>query len=247
MKTENLNKKNTQLDESEAKSSVDCRVIQPFYNVDGICLYKADCRTTMQSLPPVHWTITDPPFNADYGFSNDNLTKQEFNDFTADWISKAEAITTEGFIIIVDPKYIEPFHKIGITKFPYHHTYTWYKKNAMRGMQGGFANKTEIIVWTARKPAKVDRYPNDVWEIPLIPRDVNHPTPKPIKLLELILRKFTYEGETILDPFAGSGSTLRACKELGRKAVGIEIDENYCNVILNETAQTEMQLNCKAV
>jgi len=75
------------------------RVIQPFYNVDGICLYKADCRTIMQSLPPVQWTITDPPFNANHGFSNDNLTKQEFNDFTADWISKAEAITTEGFIL----------------------------------------------------------------------------------------------------------------------------------------------------
>jgi len=248
MKEEKINiATETKTTDSDSLSDVEARVIQPFYNVDGISLYKADCRTAIASLPPVHWTITDPPFNANYGFENDNLTKQEFYNFTAEWISKAEEKTTEGFIIIVDPKYIEPFHKIGITKFPYHHTYTWFKKNAMRGMQGGFANKTEIIVWTARKPAKVDRYPNDVWEIPLIPRDVNHPTPKPIKLLELILRKFTYEGETILDPFAGSGSTLRACKELGRKAVGIEIEQEYCNIILNEVGQIEMQFNSKAV
>ncbi len=208
------------------------------FNINGITLIEGDCQTQMLSLPPFDWVITDPPFNADYGFANDNMSEQDFYRFTTKWIRKAERLVKQGLVIIVDPKYCEPFYKI--VSLPYHHTYTWFKRNAMRGMQGGFANKTEIIVWTERKPEKVEQFPNDVWEIPLIPRDVDHPTPKPIKLLELILRKFTYEGETILDPFAGSGSTLRAAKELGRKATGIEINNNYCKTIIAELSQTEM-------
>ena len=213
----------------------------PFYKEDNIVLYNEDCRTAMQALRPVDWVITDPPFNADYGFENDNLSPQDFYNFTVSWIRKAERLVKEGLIIIVDPKYCEPFYKI--VSLPYHHTYTWFKRNAMRGMQGGFANKTEIIVWTERKPAKVEAFPNDVWEIPLILQDVPHPTPKPTKLMELILTKFTNEGETILDPFAGSGSTLRACLDLGRKATGIEISKNYCEFIKTRLSQTTMPFN----
>ena len=237
-----MNENNLQIEQQETTDNtfvkVEPVVMLPYYDQDGITLICNDCRTAMQDLRPVDWVITDPPFNADYGFANDNLSVNEFYNFTVSWIRKAERIAKTGLIIIVDPKYCEPFYKI--VSMPYHHTYTWFKRNAMRGMQGGFANKTEVIVWTERKPAKVDAYPNDVWEIPLIPQDVPHPTPKPTKLMELIITKFTYEGETILDPFAGSGSTLRACMDLGRKAVGIEENKTYCEFIKRRLSQTTM-------
>lgn len=76
---------------------------------------------------------------------------------------------------------------------------------------------------------------SDVWtDIPALPHNskekVNHPTQKPIKLMERIISLFTNEGDTILDFCMGSGSTGVACKNLNRNFVGIEKDLNYFNI-----------------
>ncbi len=64
-----------------------------------------------------------------------------------------------------------------------------------------------------------------------------HPTQKPVELITWILTlKWTPIG-TILDPFMGSGTTLRAAKDLGRKAIGIEIEENYCAIAVERLKQ----------
>ena len=60
-----------------------------------------------------------------------------------------------------------------------------------------------------------------------------HPTQKPTELFKAILKDFTEEGDTILDPFLGSGTTARACKDLGRKCIGIEREEKYCKIAIN--------------
>lgn len=54
-----------------------------------------------------------------------------------------------------------------------------------------------------------------------------HPTQKPIKVLKRLIEIFTDEGDTVIDPVAGSGSTLRACMELNRNCYGFEIDKNF--------------------
>lgn len=58
----------------------------------------------------------------------------------------------------------------------------------------------------------------------------NHPTEKPVDLLKYLIEKSTNEGDVVLDPFMGSGSTAVACKELKRDFIGIELDENYFNI-----------------
>ena len=64
-----------------------------------------------------------------------------------------------------------------------------------------------------------------------------HPSPKPLALLRYLVSKVTQPGETILDPFAGSGTTGRAAKDLGRKAVLIEREERYCEIAAKRMAQ----------
>lgn len=88
------------------------------------------------------------------------------------------------------------------------------------------------------------RYPHDVVDFSnwngagFVNRNtINHPTSKPVPLLEYLVRTYTNEGETILDPFAGSGTAGVAAMRTGRKAVLIELEEKYCELAANRLEQ----------
>lgn len=72
--------------------------------------------------------------------------------------------------------------------------------------------------------------------------DPVHPTVKPIVLLQRMIQWSTDEGESVLDPFCGSGTTLFAAKQLGRKSVGIELDEKYCEIAAQRCSQETLNL-----
>ena len=70
-----------------------------------------------------------------------------------------------------------------------------------------------------------------------IARPEGHPTAKPLPMIQDMVRKFTNPGDVVFDPFAGSGTTLRAAVDEGRKAVGVELDESYCELIAKRLQQ----------
>jgi site-specific DNA-methyltransferase (adenine-specific) len=76
-----------------------------------------------------------------------------------------------------------------------------------------------------------------VWHLPPARRD-GHPAPFPVELARRCIRLSTWPGETVFDPFAGSGTTLLAARQLGRRAVGIERCERYCELAVSRLAQT---------
>lgn len=69
-----------------------------------------------------------------------------------------------------------------------------------------------------------------------------HPTTKPIRLMKDLVSLFSNSGEMILDPFMGSGTTLRAAKDLGRRAIGIELNERYCEIAARRMGQEVLAL-----
>jgi len=77
----------------------------------------------------------------------------------------------------------------------------------------------------------------------IIPSFSEHPTPKPVKLISHFIQLHSLKSEIILDPFMGAGTTLEAAKKLGRKAIGIEIEEKYCEMAVKRLSQEILKLD----
>ncbi len=95
-----------------------------------------------------------------------------------------------------------------------------------------------------RRPFNLTKFTDDTWLMKTAPSGANrtHPAAKPEPLIRRIIEICTRPTDLILDPFMGSGTTLRAAKDLGRKSIGIEIDESYCEIAANRLAQEVLPL-----
>ena len=107
----------------------------------------------------------------------------------------------------------------------------WYKKTGQNIFpQKKFTPTYETIFFCSKGDRSLNYPSTAVFEFS-VPSQKVHPTQKPQELLEEFIKISSVEGEVVLDPFAGSGSTLMAGKKLGRKVIGIELSEHYYNVI----------------
>lgn len=115
----------------------------------------------------------------------------------------------------------------------------WYKPTA-RPMPDRFTASCEYVVWGSRGPMPVEMVagaktlPGFYQANP--PRERDHQTQKPLDVMAKLVR-ITAAGGTVLDPFAGSGTTLRAAKDEGYRWIGVEREEAYCEVIAKRLAQ----------
>jgi DNA (cytosine-5)-methyltransferase 1 len=115
------------------------------------------------------------------------------------------------------------------------------------GMGWHYRRNYELML-VAQKPGAACKWNGghtqaNVIRIPGIkPRAEDHPTPKPLGLFSLFVRLHSDQGDTVLDPFMGSGTTLRAAKDLNRRAIGIEIEERYCDLAAKRCAQEVLML-----
>lgn len=92
-----------------------------------------------------------------------------------------------------------------------------------------------------------ERYPTDIVDIPQVRTGVDnkhiHPTQKPVKLCEYLIKTYTNEGETVLDNCMGSGTTAIACMNTKRNFIGFEVDKNYYNEAIKRIEEHERRLN----
>ncbi|GAG25690.1 unnamed protein product, partial [marine sediment metagenome] len=120
----------------------------------------------------------------------------------------------------------------------------WAKNNWTAGdLKHAYGRMWEgILFYPCEEHAFETRQPDiiDMRRVP--PTKLHHPTEKPVELIKWIIRNNSNEGDLILDPFAGSGATLVACQELKRRYIGIEVNEDYVNIIKKRLNNTQGQL-----
>lgn len=211
--------------------------MKPYYEHAGITIYHGDCREILPTLPKVDLVLTDPP----YGISHPT-------DYAARGRG-ALAKCTDYSPVFNDDESFNPdiFLKFPCVlfganyfgdKLPPSSGWIVWDKRVMQGVGVNDQSDGELAWSNFIKGVRIFRHMwNGFW------RDSErgtafHPTQKPVALFEWIISlRWTPEG-TILDPFMGSGTTLVAAKNLGRKAIGIEIEEKYCEIAAKRLAQS---------
>ena len=125
--------------------------------------------------------------------------------------------------------------------FKFQNLLIWDKGNVTPNQyyMGGY----ELILMLRKGGAKPinNMGTSNIIKIPNIIGKKQHPTEKPIKLMEILIENSSNEGDVVLDPFMGSGSTAKAADNLKRKFIGIELDETYFNVTLNRFNKKDNQ------
>jgi site-specific DNA-methyltransferase (adenine-specific) len=214
--------------------------MKPYYQDDSCTIYLGDCREILPTLEKVDLVLTDPPYGMGKAIAND---EEKTADILAEWAASASRNICDGNVLFFWSA--QRWEKID-PLFKPKRVMIWDKDWAIY-TPNNVGYRYELIVWISGKQATTKR--GDIFkQFPII-REVQiesagHPTQKPLKLIEEIVRDFS-EGGTILDPFMGSGTTLVAAKNLGRKAIGIEIEEKYCEIAVKRLRQEVMNLEEK--
>ena len=183
----------------------------------------------------------------------DIFTKDAFFKFNQDWLAECVRVLKHGGSLWVCGSFhniyqlgfiIQHFHNLKINN-----SIVWFKPNAQPNITCRFfTESTEHLIWATKngdgkkwtfnyelmKTMNKGKQMRNVWEIPVTPRSEkwagNHPTQKPLELLKRIILACTKEGDTVLDPFVGSGTTCVAAKLLGRNSIGIDKEPKYIEI-----------------
>jgi site-specific DNA-methyltransferase (adenine-specific) len=122
----------------------------------------------------------------------------------------------------------------------------WPKPNHTAGdLDGNLGNQHEMAVFATKgRWKRRGRREVNVWQEPHLFTKTkrNHPTEKPLRLMTRAVKCVSKPGDVVLDPFAGSGTTLVACMKTGRNAIGVEIDDRYIPVIRSRLIAAETPL-----
>lgn len=238
----------------------------PYYQDDYATLYHADCREGLNTLvdEEVELVITDPPYtervhkNSRLGnMKQTNTVGQSFAEITDEDLTEIMAEcgrVTQGWVIAnMDYHHAVQYDTTPPPGLTMKRIGIWLKKNPIPQFTGDRpAQGWEAIAYMHRDDRKSHwngKGKAGNFHMPAVSR-MGHPTSKPIAMVEQFVTWFSNPEEPIedrpadliLDPFAGSGTTLRAAKNLGRRAVGYEVNEEYCELIANRLSQESIPL-----
>lgn len=197
---------------------------KPYYQDSAVTLYHGDCRELVPMLGRFDLLLTDPPYPNGQGYFTESIS------LAREICSAVEANSKMIFWSEVD---------FLVTHMPLVAVHIWHRTNVNGKIyepvfhyeSDGRKRRSEIHAQAAifdGAGAGCNEY-------------LGHPTQKPVALMGWLIGKAN-DAVTVLDPFAGSGTTGRACKDLGRKCVMIEREEKYCEITARRMGQEVLAL-----
>lgn len=225
--------------------------MKPYYD-DGRCvIYHGDC-LEMDGLPQCDVLVADPPFfmpAQHYAARSEWARAWGDTAILARWWSGALDVllprlkgTGSAFVFCDDESY-PVFYPSLYTRFPALSALVWTKGRI--GMGSPWRHSHEFILHARRPDAKWrgGNGESDVLQFTPVPSAQRaHPVDKPPALLAKIIGVSTDPGDIVLDPFMGGGSTLLAARDSERRAIGIEIEERYCEIAAKRLSQEVLDL-----
>ncbi|QSQ24874.1 site-specific DNA-methyltransferase [Pyxidicoccus parkwayensis] len=219
--------------------------MKPYYQSDTITLYHADCRDQLLDLPShsVDLLLTDPPYGMAFEGKGEHAAPIRADGARQGVRVLRQALTAAAPALKLDAHAFlfchwaswPDFYDAVSAHLRLKGALVWWKDRGGSGdCAGSFAPDYEVVLHAAgpkRRPLAGKRRGAVLAGFPPVPpRQRTHPTEKPVELLTHLAEKSCPQEGTVLDPFAGTGATLVAAVHLGRRAVGIELEERYCEV-----------------
>lgn len=216
--------------------------MHPYFELDGIAIYHGDCRDVLPALPPasVDLLLTDPPYGQAYSgrygqhrIAGDGRGQAAplFAEAAESW---APLIDEDAHTLVFAnadlwPAFLEVCDRFTTRRG----VLIWHKaRGGMGDTSCSYARDYEVVLHGTRSRRRSIAGPRDGAVLrgfpPPAARQRTHPTEKPVALLEYFIERHAPVDGMILDAFMGSGATLVAAQATGRRAIGIELEERYC-------------------
>lgn len=228
----------------------------PYFDDGLIQIWHGDCREVLPTLAPasVDLVLTDPPYSIDVHAGARTRNDDDpgpLVDFAPidladlrEVITMTSAINRRWFVSTMDWLHVADFAKHPPSDYRFIRFGVWIKPNGAPQFSGDRPAQGWEGIAILHRPTERMRWNGGgkraVFTCPAVATE--HPTGKPERLIRELIALFSDPGDTILDPFMGSGTTLRAAKDMGRKAIGIEINEAYCQLAVRRLSQSVLPL-----
>jgi DNA modification methylase len=200
--------------------------MKPYYQDSAVTIYHGDCREIMERVSEIDLVLTDPP----YGIKRDGkAVSTSSHGGTKGFKSYGWDSAPANISAMFDIYHFKKMIIWGGNYFKLPPSGSWLVWD--KGQELDQADCE--LAWTNLKIPIRRLLLN---RVALLKDGTQHPTQKPLQLMEWCLN-LVPDAETIIDPYMGSGTTLRAAKDLGRKAIGIELEERYCEIAARRCAQ----------
>ncbi len=210
--------------------------IKPYYQDQSVVIYNSDCCLILPLIPDksIDLVLTDPPYNVGLDYS-DGDKRLDYLQWCRDWFLKSPRP------LFFTPGMVNLAMWFDIAKPNW--VMAWMKPNQCSpSALGGFNIWEPVLVYgKIQKHIGQDGF---VLSISTNQADIgDHPCPKDQFSWTKLISIISDLGQVILDPFLGSGTTAYCAKKLGRKCIGIEIEEKYCRIAALRCSQAVMNLN----